>query len=144
MPVNASKPHSVSYGQPGQEGGGVSQGISSGMCNMISTATCTSWARGHSLEFWNTQQWQKVRATRPRRARNHTRIPARALPFQGHVLAVEVGYGGDHRRAFLVAQGDKTSATATHQLPTARQTTCRASMPATLHSDRNSHQRPAT
>ena len=47
---------------------------SSRMHNTISTAA--SWARGHSLEFWNTQQWQ-VWATRPRRGR---RIPARAPP----------------------------------------------------------------
>ena len=27
-----------------------------------------------------TQRWQSVRATQPRQARNHTRIPARSLP----------------------------------------------------------------
>ena len=42
---------------------------SSRMYNTISTATS---ARVHSLEFWNTQRWQRVQATWPRWARNHT------------------------------------------------------------------------
>ena len=48
------------------------------MHDTISTAT--SWARVHSLECWNSQQWQRVRATQPRWARNHTKIAARSPP----------------------------------------------------------------
>ena len=81
--------------------------------------------------------------------------------LQGHVLTVEAGYRGDHRRAFQVSVREWYGCGCTrrqdfsncytlcplansHQLPTARLTTCHASMPATLHSDRNSHPRPAT
>ena len=84
-------------------------------------------------------------------------------PLHGHVLAVEAGYGGDHWSAFQVSVREWYGCRCTrrqdfsnrytpcplansHQLSTARQTTttCCASMPATLHSDRNSDQWPAT
>ena len=81
-------------------------------------------------------------------------------PLQGHILAVdteviiEVLFKCLSESGTVAgAQGDKTSATATHRVLWlihtscqlhARLRTCRASMPATLHSDRNSDQRPAT
>ena len=86
---------------------------SSRMRDTISTATL--WARVHSLEFWNTQRWQRVQATRPRRARDHTRIPARVPPGVRPRCQSRIIEGLFKRLsesgAVAGAQGDKTSAT---------------------------------